>query len=79
MRILLLVLLCSTLILAIDDEKSKETTAEKSTETSTKEENPKEETVRIKLDCFDTFDVLVIRLKNAGNINQSHGYACTSS
>lgn len=54
MRLVLLVLLCSTLIVAIDDVKSTEKTTKKSTETpvetttesSTKDENAKAETVR---------------------------------
>lgn len=43
---LLLVLLCSTLIVAIDDIKSTEKPAEAPTKTPTKDENNKSETVR---------------------------------
>lgn len=50
MKLVLLVLLCSTLIYAIDDVKSTEKATEKPTETaadsSTKDENAKAETVR---------------------------------
>lgn len=51
MRLVLLVILCSTLISAIDDEKTTikaaEKEAEKPTEKPAKDENAKTETVRI--------------------------------
>lgn len=70
MRLMFLVLLCSTLILAIDEKSTekatekatekvaeKEEPTEKPTESSTKEENAKKETVRKSYIVFDTFEV----------------------
>ncbi len=64
MRLALLLLMCSTLVVAVEDQKSKENTSEKATETSsettTKGENVKAETVRIfylEVLCLDGLDM----------------------